>query len=60
MSEAEMLEHFWNAQEIAVNAFLAYITILSSYLVVAFIVGEHPLGVIPSKARHWRMGSGQS
>jgi hypothetical protein len=40
MSEAEMLEHFWNALEIAINAFLAYITILSGYLVVAFIVGE--------------------
>lgn len=40
MSEAEMLEHFWNAQEMAVNSFVAYITMLSGYLVVAFVVGK--------------------
>jgi uncharacterized membrane protein len=40
MSEAELLEHYWNAQEMAAEAFLAYITILSGYLIVAFVVGE--------------------
>ena len=40
MSEAELLEHYWNAQEMAIEAFLAYITILSGYLIVAFVVGE--------------------
>jgi len=40
MSEAELLEHYWNAQEMGIDSFLAYITILSGYLVVAFIVGE--------------------
>jgi hypothetical protein len=40
MSEAELLEHYWNAQEMAIEAFLAYITILSGYLIVAFAVGE--------------------
>jgi hypothetical protein len=39
MTEAELLEHYWNAQGMAVNAFVAYISILSGYLVVAFIIG---------------------
>ena len=40
MTEAELLEHYWNGQEMAIESFLAYITILSGYLVAAFIVGE--------------------
>ena len=40
MSEAELLEHYWNGQEMAIESFLDYITILSGYLVAAFIVGE--------------------
>ena len=40
MSEAELLEHYWNGQEMAIESFLAYMTILSGYLVAAFFVGE--------------------
>jgi hypothetical protein len=35
MSESELLEHYWNGQEMAIESFLAYITILSGYLVVS-------------------------
>jgi hypothetical protein len=40
MPEAELREHYWSGQEMTIDSFLAYITILSGYLVVAFIVGE--------------------
>ena len=40
MSEAELLEHYWNGQEMAIESFLAYITNLSGYLVAAIVVGN--------------------
>ena len=39
MTEAEMLDHFWNAQSAAMDALVIYITVVSGYLVVAFFVG---------------------
>ena len=40
MTEAELLEHYWSAQELGITAFLGYITMLSGYLVVAFLIGQ--------------------
>jgi hypothetical protein len=39
MTEAELMEHYWSAQEMGISSFLAYISILSAYLVTAFVVG---------------------
>jgi hypothetical protein len=40
MSEAEIVQNYWSGHEMAMDSFLAYLTILSGYLVAAFIVGE--------------------
>jgi len=39
MTEAEILEHFWNAQEMALVGFTLYLTVFSGYLIVAFMAG---------------------
>jgi hypothetical protein len=39
MSEADLAESFWNAQEMGVNALMVYMTVISGYLVVAYLVG---------------------
>lgn len=40
MSEADLAESFWNAQEMGVNALMLYLTVISGYLVVAYLVGR--------------------
>ncbi len=39
MTEAEMLDHYWNAQSAAMDTLVIYITVVSGYLIVAFLVG---------------------
>jgi hypothetical protein len=40
VSEADMAESFWNAQEMGVNALMLYLTVISGYLVVAYLAGR--------------------
>lgn len=40
MSEADLAESFWNAQEMGVNALMLYLTVISGYLVVAYLAGR--------------------
>jgi hypothetical protein len=37
MSEAEIVQSYWNGHEMAMDSFLAYLTILSGYLVAALL-----------------------
>jgi len=39
MTEAELLEHFWNAQEMALSSLAVYLTVFSGYLIVAYLAG---------------------
>ena len=36
MTEAEILEHFWHAQEMALVGLTLYLTVFSGYLYVSF------------------------
>jgi len=40
MDQSDYIEMFWNAQEMGVNALMLYLTVISGYLVVAFLVGR--------------------
>ena len=39
MTEAELLEHFWSTQEMAISSFAVYLTVFSAYLIVAYMAG---------------------
>ena len=39
MTEAELLEHFWSTQEMALSSFALYLTVFSAYLIVAYMAG---------------------
>ena len=39
MDQSAYVEMFWSAQEMGVNALMLYLTVISGYLVVAFVVG---------------------
>lgn len=39
MNQSDTIEMFWSAQEMGVNALLLYLTVISGYLVVAYVVG---------------------
>ncbi|KAA3639962.1 MAG: hypothetical protein DWP92_03890 [Armatimonadetes bacterium] len=39
MTAAEYADMFWAAQEMGVNALMLYLTVISGYLVVAYLVG---------------------
>jgi hypothetical protein len=40
MSQADYADLFWNAQEMGINALMLYLTVISGYLVVAYLVGS--------------------
>jgi hypothetical protein len=40
MSESDYAQMFWSAQEMGVNALMLYLTVISGYLVVAYLVGK--------------------
>jgi len=40
MTEGELLSHYWSAQSAGANAIVVYMSVLSAYLVVAFIAGK--------------------
>ena len=39
MSQSDYITVFWSAQEMGINALMLYLTVISGYLIVAYLVG---------------------
>lgn len=40
MSQSDYVEMFWGSQEMGVNSMMVYLTVISGYLVVAYLAGS--------------------